>query len=180
MAPTGIGVLYGKKKLLEKMSPFLYGGDMIKEVRFEDSSWNDLPWKFEAGTPNIAEAIGLGAAIDYLQSAGIEKIQAHEKIVTDYALSKLKEIPSVTIYGPEKRAGVISFNVEGIHAHDLATLLDREGVAIRAGHHCAMPLMGVLGVIATARASFYAYNTFEDVDKLVEAIKKARQVFKLK
>ncbi|MBI2564789.1 cysteine desulfurase [Candidatus Woesearchaeota archaeon] len=182
IGPTGIGVLYGKKDLLEKMSPFLYGGDMIREVSFQNSSWNCLPWKFEAGTPNIVGGIGLGIAIDYLKQIGMKEIEDYEKEITAYALKRLQTIEDLVIYGPkdpEKRIATISFNVKGIHAHDLATILDREGIAVRGGHHCAMPLMNLLGITASARASFYFYNTFEDVDALIEGIKKAKKVFKL-
>jgi len=177
--PTGIGVLYGKRELLEAMPPFLGGGDMIREVYLERSTWNSLPWKFEAGTPSIAQGIGLGYAVDYLTEIGMDAIHAHEQEVAAYALSRLSEIPGITIYGPpvKLRGGVVSFNLEGVHPHDMATILDAEGVAIRAGHHCAQPLMRRLGVVATARASFYLYNTCEEVDALVRAVEKARQVF---
>jgi cysteine desulfurase/selenocysteine lyase len=175
LGPTGIGVLYGRKDILEEMEPFLYGGDMIKEVTFEKTSFNDLPWKFEAGTSPIAEGIGLAAAIDYLERLGMERIFRHEKALTEYAFERL----DATLYGPppEGRGGVISFNAGKIHPHDLATLLDQDGIAIRGGHHCAQPLMGLLGVTGTARASFYLYNTGEDVERLAEAISKARKVF---
>ena len=177
--PTGIGVLYGKRELLEAMPPFLGGGDMIREVHLERSTWNSLPWKFEAGTPSIAQGIGLGYAVDYLTEIGMEAIHAHEREVTAYALSRLSEIPGITLYGPpvKLRGGVVSFNLEGVHPHDIATILDSEGVAIRAGHHCAQPLMRRLGVVATARASFYLYNTCEEVDVLVRAVEKAKQIF---
>ncbi len=179
LGPTGIGVLYGKKALLDKMEPFLYGGDMIREVRFEATTWNVLPWKFEAGTPPIAEGVGLGAAVDYLKSAGVENIFEHEKELTRYAMERLTEVKGLKIYGPaaDKRAGVISFNLGSIHAHDVASVLDSFGIAIRGGHHCAMPLMGVLGIGSCARASFYLYNTKAEVDKLVEGLKKTAQVF---
>ncbi len=179
--PTGIGVLYGKRALLETMPPFLGGGEMIKKVTLEGSTWNDLPHKFEAGTPAIAQAVGLGAAVDYLSALGMDNILAHEKIVVDYALDRLSEIPGLTIYGPgpEHRNGVAAFTLQDIHAHDVAQLLDAEGVAVRAGHHCAMPLHRRLGVVATARASFYVYNTRDEVDVLVEAIYNARRVFRL-
>ena len=180
LGPTGIGVLYGKKELLEKMDPFLFGGHMIKEVRFDDSKWNFLPWKFEAGTANIAEGIGLGAAIDYLNGIGMEKIADYDKMLTDYAMKKLSAIDKVEIYGPEsnKRASLVSFNIKKVHAHDTAAVLDREGIAIRAGHHCTMPLHSVLGIAASARASFYLYNTKEEIDKLSDGIKKVIKVFK--
>ena len=174
LGPTGVGVLYGKLNLLEEMEPFLTGGEMIREVTFEKSTWNDVPWKFEAGTPNIAQVIGLGSAVDYLSEIGMEKINAHETAISNYAVEKLNEIDEVTIYGnPPKRGGVVTFNLHNIHPHDLAQLLDKEGVAIRAGHHCAQPLMDKLGVTATARASFYLYNDLEDIDKLVAALIKS-------
>ncbi len=177
LGPTGIGVLYGKKELLEEMQPFLYGGEMIKEVRFDDTQFNELPWKFEAGTMNIAEGIGLSAAIDYLNKIGMEQIQERGKELTDYAMKKLKDIDGIAIYGPKERRAVISFNVDNIHAHDVAQVLDSEGIAIRAGHHCCMPLMGVLGVAATARASFYLYNTEQEIDAFINAIHKVKKVF---
>ena len=179
LGPTGIGVLYGKKELLEKSEPFLYGGDMIREVRYEGATWNDLPWKFEAGTPHIAGGIGLSKAIDYLNRLGMDRIEAHEKQLTGYALDKLQEVEGVCIYGPsaEHRGGVISFNVGKVHPHDVASVLNDSNIAIRGGHHCAMPLMGLLGVSGTSRASFYFYNTFEDVDKLVEGLHRVHGVF---
>lgn len=180
--PTGIGVLYAKKSVLEKMPPFHGGGDMIRQVYLDHSTWNDLPWKFEAGTPDICGAIGLGVAVDYLQSIGMDAIRDHEHLLTARALDVLSKIPGVTIYGPadpSRRAGVVSFNVEGIHPHDLATIVDREsGVSIRAGHHCAQPLMNRLNVPATARAGFYIYNVPADVDRLAEGILKAKEIFK--
>jgi cysteine desulfurase/selenocysteine lyase len=177
--PTGIGVLYGKRALLEAMPPYMGGGEMIKRVTLEKSTWNDLPHKFEAGTPAIAQAVGLGAAVNYLTGLGMNNILAHERLVVDYALDRLSEIPGLTLYGPEpdQRNGVATFTLQDIHAHDVAQLLDAEGVAVRAGHHCAMPLHQRLGVTATARASFYVYNTQADVDALVEAIYNARRVF---
>lgn len=175
--PMGIGVLYGRKELLEKMEPFLFGGDMIKEVSFEESSWNELPWKFEAGTPNVAGAVGLLHAVQFIQKIGFDAIKAHEQEVTDYCLEQLKEIEGVKVYGPAERGPVISFSLEGVHPHDAATILDRQGIAIRGGHHCAMPLMGVLGVNGLSRVSFSVYNTKEDVDKLIEGVKKVQQVF---
>ncbi len=177
--PTGIGVLYGKRALLEAMPPYMGGGDMIKKVTLEGSVWNDLPYKFEAGTPAIAEGVGLGAAVDYLSDLGMDNILAHEQIVADYALDRLSEVPGLTLYGPapDKRNGVATFTLKDIHAHDVAQLLDLEGIAVRAGHHCAMPLHKRLGVAATARASFYVYNTTADVDALIEAIYNARKVF---
>ena len=180
--PTGIGVLYGKRELLEKMEPMFGGGDMIKEVHYTSATWNDLPWKFEAGTPNISGAIGLGAAVDYLNNIGMEKIYEYERELTKYAIEKLSKVKGINIYGTknnELRTGVISFNLADIHAHDLTTVLDEEGIAIRSGHHCAMPLIEKLGIAAAARASFYFYNTFEEVDKLIEALERARKVFRL-
>jgi cysteine desulfurase / selenocysteine lyase len=180
--PTGIGFLYGKRALLEAMPPFLTGGDMIKRVSYETTSFNELPWKFEAGTSNIADAIALGAAVDYLREVGLDWIRAHEIRLTAYALEALRPLEprGLQIYGPpraEDRAGVISFNFADIHAHDLASILDTEGVCVRAGHHCTMPLMEKMGWPATARASFYLYNTEDDVDALVAALEKAATVF---
>jgi cysteine desulfurase/selenocysteine lyase len=180
LGPTGIGVLYGRRELLEAMPPFMGGGDMIRTVHLRESTWNDLPWKFEAGTPAIAEAIGLGAAIDYLSALGMEHVQRHEREITTYALEQLRAIPGMTIYGPEveRRGGVISFALGEIHPHDLASILDQEvGVAIRAGHHCAQPLMERYNVPATARASFYVYTIPEDIDALVEGLRRAQQIF---
>jgi len=177
LGPTGIGVLYGKSELLNSMQPFLYGGEMINEVKFEDTTFNKLPWKFEAGTMNIAEAIGLGAAIDYLKKTGIENIQNHDRELTKYAMEKIKDVDGVTVYGPQERGPILSFNVRGVHAHDVSQILDSEGVAIRSGHHCCMPLMSVLGIPATARASFYLYNTEEEVDKFIKALDKVKKVF---
>ncbi|NLF77323.1 MAG: cysteine desulfurase [Chloroflexi bacterium] len=178
--PTGLGVLYGKRALLEDMPPYMGGGEMIRRVTLEGSQWNDLPHKFEAGTPAIAEAVGLGAAVDYLSALGMDKVLAHERIIVEYAMDRLAEVPGLTIYGPDtdRRNGVTTFSLKDMHAHDLAQLLDAEGVAIRAGHHCAMPLHQHLGVPATARASFYVYNTKADVDALVEAIYNARKLFR--
>lgn len=178
--PTGIGVLYGKEKILKEMEPFLGGGDMILEVTKTNSTWNELPWKFEAGTPPIAEAIGLGAAINYLQSIGMANIRAHEKKLLGYALAELSKISGVKFYGPcdpEIQGGVLSFNIEGVHPHDIASIFDAEGVAIRAGHHCNMLLMERLGVPATVRASFYIYNNEADVDRLSQAIYKVKEIF---
>ncbi|SES22947.1 cysteine desulfurase [Salisediminibacterium halotolerans] len=175
--PTGIGALYGKKKWLKNMEPVEFGGEMIDFVDLYDSTWKELPWKFEGGTPIISGAIGMAAAIDYLQSIGLEEIEAHEQRLVTYAVSRMNEIEGVNVYGPEKRAGLVTFNCEGVHPHDLATVLDSEGVAVRAGHHCAQPLMKWLDVTATARASFYLYNTEEEVDVFVEALKKAKEYF---
>jgi len=177
MGPTGIGVLWGRRELLEAMDPFLSGGDMIRSVTLEGATWADLPHKFEAGTPPIAEAIGLGVAVDYLTALGMENVYRHEQQLVRYAMEQLRRMEGVTIYGPEQRGGVVTFNVEGVHPHDLATVLNEEGIAIRAGHHCAQPIMEWLGVPATARASFYVYNTEEDVDRLVAAIERAKEFF---
>ena len=182
LGPTGIGVLHGRRELLESMRPFLGGGDMIASVGFDSSTYNELPWKFEAGTSAIAEGVGLGAAIDYLGAIGMDAVRAHERDLTSYTLERLGEIEGLRTFGPrdiDVRGGVVSFEVEGIHPHDLAELCDRERVCIRAGHHCAQPLMRVMGVPATARASFHVYNNHEDVDRLVEALKGAREVFGL-
>jgi cysteine desulfurase/selenocysteine lyase len=179
--PTGIGVLYGKRELLEAMPPFLGGGDMIKEVLLESATWNELPWKFEAGTPAIAQAIGLGYAVDYLNSVGMDAIHEHEQDMVRYAMEALSQVEGLTLYGPpaEARGGVTTFNIPGIHPHDVATILDSEGVAIRAGHHCAQPLMRRLKVPATARASFYFYNLPEEIDILVRALEKAQAIFRV-
>jgi cysteine desulfurase / selenocysteine lyase len=179
VGPTGIGVLYGKRELLEAMPPWMGGGDMISRVTLEGSTWNDLPYKFEAGTPAIAEAIGLGYAVDYLTELGMEKIHAHEQAMTEYALERLAEVPGITLYGPEasQKGAVAAFKFGEIHAHDVAQILDAEGIAVRAGHHCAMPLHDRLGANATARASFYLYNTPSEVDALIEALYKAKKAF---
>ncbi|KZK05601.1 Cysteine desulfurase SufS subfamily [Lactococcus cremoris] len=182
MGPTGIGVLYGKEELLNQFEPIEFGGEMIDFVYESHSTWTELPWKFEAGTPNIAGAIALGAAIDYIQTLGIDQIHQHEAELIDYVMPKLQNIEGLTIYGPKdnkKRSGVIAFNIEGLHPHDVATALDMEGVAVRAGHHCAQPLLNYLGTPATARASFYIYNTKADCDKWVEALQKTKEFFKL-
>lgn len=176
-APTGIGVLYGKRHLLEQMEPVEFGGEMIDTVELYDSTWKEIPWKFEGGTPIIAGAIGLAAAIDFLESVGLDAIRAHEEQLARYALERLRAIDGVTVYGPEERAGLITFNVEGVHPHDVATVLDSRGIAVRAGHHCAQPLMRWLGVTATARASFYLYNTEEEIDKLADALQYAKEYF---
>ncbi|WEA54755.1 cysteine desulfurase [Lactococcus lactis] len=182
MGPTGIGVLYGKEELLNQFEPVEFGGEMIDFVYESHSTWTELPWKFEAGTPNIAGAIALGAAIDYIQEIGIDQIHQHEIELIDYLMPKLQEIEGLKIYGPKdnvKRGGLIAFNIEGLHPHDVATALDMEGVAVRAGHHCAQPLLNYLETPATARASFYLYNTKADCDKLVEALKKTKEFFNL-
>ncbi len=179
--PTGIGILYGKRKLLENMPPFMGGGDMILRVRLDGSSWNVLPYKFEAGTPSIAEAIGLGTAVDYLSSVGMENIHAHEQFITNYALEALSEIPGLQIWGPSaaQKGGVATFTLQGVHPHDIAEILDKDGIAIRAGHHCAMPLHQKCNLKATARASFYLYTTIDEVDELVASLHRVRQVFRL-
>ncbi|SFE94493.1 cysteine desulfurase [Alteribacillus iranensis] len=175
--PTGTGVLYGKKHLLEKMEPVEFGGEMIDFVDLYDSTWKELPWKFEGGTPIIAGAVGLGAAIDFLEEIGMDQIEAHESHLADYAMKKMQEVEGLSIYGPEKRAGLITFNMDTVHPHDVATVLDSEGIAVRAGHHCAQPLMKWLDVTATARASFYLYNTIEEIDKLTEGLIKTKEYF---
>ncbi|MGB3134895.1 MAG: cysteine desulfurase [Candidatus Macondimonas sp.] len=176
--PTGIGVLYGRRELLEAMPPWQGGGDMIRTVRFDGSTWNDLPYKFEAGTPAIAEAVGLGAALDYVDRIGLDAISRHEAALLNYALERLREIDGIRFIGSApQRASVVSFVVEGVHPHDLGTILDHAGVAIRAGHHCAMPVMDFYGVPATARASLACYNTTADIDALVAALQGARDLF---
>ena len=182
MGPTGIGVLYGKREMLKKTKPFNFGGDMIKEVRFDRASWNDLPWKFEAGTPNVAGGVGLAAAIDYLNRMGMRNVREHGTGITGYAMKKLGKLEGVEIYGPRKakeRGAVVSFNVQGIHPHDLSSILDSQGIAVRGGHHCAMPLMGLLGIQGSARASFYAYNTRKEVDRFVAAVERAKKIMKV-
>lgn len=180
LGPTGIGVLYGKEELLEQMSPVEFGGEMIDFVYEQEATWKELPWKFEAGTPNIAGAIGLAVAIDYLDKIGMETVHQYEQELIAYVFPKLQAVEGLTIYGSEdltQRSGVISFNLAGLHPHDVATALDYEGVAVRAGHHCAQPLLSYLGVAATVRASFYLYNTKADCDKLVEALQKTKEFF---
>ena len=182
LAPMNIGVLYGRKELLEGMEPFMVGSDMIKEVTTEGTVWNDVPWKFEAGTPNVEGAVGLSAAIDYLNKIGMENVREHEKELTQYALEKLSEVEGVRIYGPtdtEIKGGVVAFNVAGVHSHDVAYILNDFAIAIRSGHHCAMPLMKRLGIQSSARASFYLYNTKEEIDTLVEGLDKVKTVFKI-
>lgn len=179
LGPTASGGLYGRRELLEEMDPFMGGGQMISQVRLDASTWAEPPWKFEAGTMNVAQEIGLAAAIDYLESLGMDAVRQHEKELTGYAIDRLRDA-GATLYGPidvESRGGAVSFQYKGIHPHDLATIVNQEGVAIRAGHHCAQPLMALLGVPATARASFYVYNTSEEVDVLIEALEKAEDVF---
>jgi cysteine desulfurase / selenocysteine lyase len=176
--PSGIGVLWARAELLEAMEPFLLGGHMIKKVRVEETTWGDLPHKFEAGTSPMAEAVGLGAAIDYLEGIGFEAIEQHEHELVEYALARLADVPGITLYGPaaERRAGIVSFNVEGVHPHDVAQILDLDAVAIRAGHHCCQPLMTKLGVAATNRASFYLYTVPEEIDRLVQGLHKAKKL----
>lgn len=177
--PTGIGVLYGKKQLLKKMEPIEFGGEMIDHVNLHDASWKELPWKFEGGTPIIAGAIGLGTAIDFLEGIGLDTIEKHDKQLTSYAVERMKQIEDVTMYGPDDgRFGLITFNLGKIHPHDLATVLDTYGIAIRAGHHCCQPLMRHFEASATARASFYLYNTEEDVDRFILALEKTKEFFK--
>ncbi|HEU0318899.1 MAG TPA: SufS family cysteine desulfurase, partial [Solirubrobacteraceae bacterium] len=179
LGPTGIGVLHGRAEILTSMRPFLGGGDMIAHVDIERSTWNELPWKFEAGTSMIAEAVGLGAAIDYLAAIGMDRVRAHERALTEYAMAELARIEGVRIVGPKERGGLISFVIDGMHPHDIAELVNRDNVCIRAGHHCAQPLMRRLGVGATARASFGPYNNTADVDALVASLGRAREVFGL-
>jgi cysteine desulfurase/selenocysteine lyase len=179
--PTGIGVLWGRRELLEAMPPFMGGGDMIRKVTFEGAEWNELPWKFEAGTPAIAEAIGLGVAVDYLSGLGMDGVRAHERETIAYALERLSEVPGLTMIGPDdpdQRGGVATFTLDNIHPHDLADILDHEGVAIRAGHHCAQPLHQKLGIPASSRASFYVYTLREEIDRLVDGLYKAKTIFK--
>jgi cysteine desulfurase/selenocysteine lyase len=178
--PTGVGVLYGKKQLLEEMPPFLGGGDMIKKVELRKFTPNSIPHKFEAGTPAIAEVIGLGAAVDYLEEVGLDKIAAQEHVIVDYAIERLSEVPGVSVYGPEAkdRGGVTAFNLDGVHAHDVAQILDGDGIAVRAGHHCAMPLHDKFQIPASTRASYYLYNSVSDVDKLVDSIYRVKKIFR--
>lgn len=179
LGPTGSGVLYGKRDLLEAMPSWMGGGDMISRVQLEGSTWNERPYKFEAGTPAVAEMIGLGYAVDYLSSLGMDNVQAHEHALVEYALERLAEVPGLTLYGPDtsQRGAVTTFSIQDIHAHDLAQMLDAEGITVRAGHHCAMPLHDCLGIPASARASFYLYNTFAEIDALIEALFKAKKGF---
>jgi cysteine desulfurase / selenocysteine lyase len=176
--PTGIGILYGKRELLKVLPPFLFGGDMISEVTFQDAKWNDLPWKFEAGTPPIAEAVGLGAAVEYLSALGMQNIEAYEADLLAYALKQLSTLKGIELYAPKTgHVGVISFNLKGIHPHDVATIVDRFGVAVRGGHHCAMPLMRKLNLPAACRASIGMYNTKADIDALISGLKEAQRIF---
>ena len=177
VGPTGVGVLVGRKTILEKMDPFLGGGEMINNVTMEKSTWNEIPWKFEAGTPNIAQVIGLGRAIEFISDIGLENIQLHEDKLLEYSIEELSKINGIELYGnPSNRGAVIPFNIEGVHSHDLAKFLDTDEICIRAGHHCAQPIMNVLGVSASARASFYLYNNAKDIDKLVGSIKKTAKI----
>jgi cysteine desulfurase/selenocysteine lyase len=180
LGPMGIGILYARKEKLREMQPFQSGGDMIKEVHTSGATWNDLPYKFEAGTQNVEGAVGLRAAVEYLESLGMEKVRQHEEDIVGYAMEKMSAVPGITIYGPKEaseRGGVVSFNLGDIHAHDMASILDEEGVAVRSGHHCAQPLIESLGIPAATRASFYVYNTREEVDALMDALAKARRIF---
>jgi cysteine desulfurase/selenocysteine lyase len=182
LGPTGVGVLWARKELLQEMVPFNGGGDMIREVHKYETTWNDLPYKFEAGTPNIADVIGFAAAIDYLDRIGMDKVREHEMELTKYALDKLSQMKGIILYGPKditKRGGVISFNLGDIHPHDLATIIDEDGIAIRSGHHCAQVLMERLDVSATSRASFYIYNTKEEVDVFIKSLNRAKELFKI-
>ena len=181
LGPTGVGVLYARKELLEEMDPFMSGGEMIRRVELEESTWNDVPWKFEAGTPNIGDVCAFSASLDYLSDLGRENVRAHEIELVQEAVRRLQNVPGITIYGPESAAskgGVVAFNIEDIHPHDLGTVLDRHGVAIRAGHHCAQPLMKRLDVVATGRASFYVYNEPTEFDALIEGIEAAARLFR--
>ena len=182
LGPTGVGVLWAKKEILEKMIPYQGGGDMIREVHKYETTWNDLPYKFEAGTPNIADVIGFKTAIEYLQKIGMENIRNHELELTKYALGQMEKVPGITLYGtkePKKRGGVVSFNFNDVHPHDVGTIIDKDGVAIRSGHHCAQVLMEKLNVAATNRASFYIYTTKEEIDALIAALQNVAKVFKL-
>ena len=180
MGPTGIGALYVRREVLEQMEPFLRGGEMVLQVSYESARWNELPMRFEAGTPNIGDAIALGAAVDYLEALGMENVREHEVQLTRYGLEAFKELEELDVFGPsdpQLRGGIISFHSADVHPHDIGTVLDRQGIAIRTGHHCTMPLMGILGVAATARASFYVYNTEEEIDLLVDGLKQALRYF---
>jgi cysteine desulfurase/selenocysteine lyase len=177
LGPMGIGVLYGRRSILEEMPPFLGGGEMIRRVEYGASTWNDLPWKFEAGTPSVGDAVGLGAAIDYLQAVGMDAIAEHDGRLARYAMERLRKIDGLRIFGPEQRGAVVAFAIDGMHPHDVASLLDESGIAVRAGHHCAQPLHELLGVPATTRASFYLYNDESEVDRLVEGLGTAIGIF---
>jgi cysteine desulfurase/selenocysteine lyase len=178
--PSGAGGLYGRRELLEAMPPFLTGGEMIRSVRLEGTLYNELPWKFEAGTPAIAEVVGMGAAIRYLQGLGMDRIHAHEQEITRYALARLEDVPGLTVHGPRdpaRRGGIVSFSVEGVHPHDVAEILDREAVCVRAGHHCTQPVMERLGVAATTRASFHLYTVPEEIDRMVDGLSEVQRIF---
>lgn len=176
LGPMGIGVLYGRLEILEEMPPFLAGGDMIRTVGLNSSTWNDLPWKFEAGTPNVGDAIALGVAVQFLHQIGMESISQHDRALADYAVGRLGEIPGLRVHGPRERGPIVAFTIDGIHPHDIASLLDEEGIAVRAGHHCTQPLHEMIGVAATTRASFYVYNDFQDVDRLVRGLARAKSI----
>jgi cysteine desulfurase/selenocysteine lyase len=180
LGPTGAGVLYGKMEILESMDPFLTGGSMILEVWKDRADWNKVPHKFEAGTPDIGEVIAFGKAVKYLKNLGMENVRNHEKELTAYALKKMSEVEDITLFcpkNPDLQGGIVSFNLDNIHAHDVGTVLDQEGIAIRAGHHCAQPLMRVLGVSGTARASFYVYNDKSEIDRMIDALHKTKEIF---
>jgi cysteine desulfurase/selenocysteine lyase len=179
LGPTGIGALWARREILEAMPPFLGGGEMIREVHLTHSKWNELPWKFEAGTMAIAEAVGFGAAVDYLQGLGMDAVFAHDRALVTAAIERLKEVPDLRVLGPpaDRRGGVVAFTLEGIHPHDVATVLDSEGVCVRAGHHCAMPLHEKLGIPASARASFHCYSLEEELDPLIAGLHRARKIF---
>jgi cysteine desulfurase / selenocysteine lyase len=179
LGPTGIGMLWGRRQILEAMPPFLGGGEMIRTVSLTGSTWNELPWKFEAGTMSIAEAVGLGAAVQYLEALGMEHVFQHDRDLARYTMAQLAELPGVRVLGPaaDRRGGVVAFTVEGVHPHDVATVLDRDGVCVRAGHHCAMPLHELLGVPASTRASFHCYSLREDVDALVLGLREVQRIF---
>jgi cysteine desulfurase/selenocysteine lyase len=179
LGPTGIGMLWGRRELLEAMPPFLGGGEMIRTVTLTESTWNELPWKFEAGTMSIAEAVGLGAAVQWLQRVGMDRVFAHDRELAAYAMTRLAELDGVRLLGPpaERRGGVVAFTVDGVHPHDVAMVLDRDGVCVRAGHHCAMPLHDALGIPASVRASFHCYSLREDVDALVDGLRGVRKLF---
>jgi cysteine desulfurase/selenocysteine lyase len=177
LGPMGIGVLYGRRSVLEDMPPFLGGGEMIRRVGLQSSTWNDLPWKFEAGTASVGDATGLAAAVQYLLNIGMDRVASHDRALADYALERLNELPGVRVIGPGERGALTAFTVQGMHPHDLASLLDEQGIAVRAGHHCAQPLHDCLGLAATTRASFYLYNDASDIDRLVDGIMQSRTVF---
>jgi cysteine desulfurase/selenocysteine lyase len=177
LGPMGVGVLFGRRELLEDMPPFLGGGEMIRHVDYRGATWNDLPWKFEAGTPSVGDAVGLAAAIEYLENIGMDSVAEHDRRLAEYAVARLGDITGLSIYGPRDRGALVAFSLKGIHPHDLASLLDEDAIAVRAGHHCAQPLHDLLGVSATTRASFYVYNDESDVDRLVDGIEHAKRTF---